>query len=474
MRGMRTGHWRVAALATVALLVVATGCSGDDGATGSGSTTTAPAPAAEPEDWPTFGHDHANTRTTAGSGLTEEDAAALEMAWSHDGAAVTSTPAVVDGVVYAGDWDGNLLAVDADTGEPVWSSPMEAGALSPSAAVTDDSVFLAGDGGVVVAADRATGERRWATDIEDTPNARIWSSPVVVDDLVIIGSASFQVFAAAAPPFRGSVVGLDAATGEERWRASVCDDPCTGVSVWSSAAVDEELGLAFIGTGQSYSVPAGPMSDSLVAIDYETGEIVWHQQYTAGDAWTLATGAGSDFDIGAAPNLFEVDGRALVGVGDKGGSYRVFDRATGEEEWVALLVAGTVLGGVEHTSAYDDGTIYVVGNTGVSATDRSIAVPTTATAFALDAASGDILWSTDLDTGGFGGVSIAGDLMLFTTHEGSLRILATDDGEELAALPIGESSASGPVVSGDTVYVGTGWDWVSTPRGSLLALRPEG
>ena len=133
--------------------------------------------------------------------------------------------------------------------------------------------------------------------------------------------------------------------------------------MWSSAAVDTDLEMAFIGTGQAYNKPADPKSDSLVAIDYTTGEIVWHQQYTKGDSYTLATGAGPDFDIGAAPNLFEADGRKLVGVGDKGGSYRAFDRETGKVAWVRPLVAGTALGGVEETTAYADGVIYAVGNT---------------------------------------------------------------------------------------------------------------
>ena len=132
-----------------------------------------------------------------------------------------------------------------------------------------------------------------------------------------------------------------------------------------------------------------------------------------------------------------------------------------------------MLGGVEETTAYADGVIYAIGNTQVAG-GRSIAVPIKATAFAIDAATGKIKWRTDLDSGGFGGVSIANGLMLFTTHEGNLRIMRAEDGKLLRSIMLGDGSASGPVVSDGTVYVGFGWDWVSQARGGLTALHVPG
>jgi polyvinyl alcohol dehydrogenase (cytochrome) len=362
--------------------------------------------------------------------------------------------------------------VEADTGDTRWRTELQEGQLPASPAVDSDRVYISGDGGMVHAVDRDSGDELWSVDIEDAPLDRVWSSPVVVDGTIVIGSASYQVFVPAEPAFRGSIVGLDAETGELRWRTSVCDHPCTGVSVWSSAAADPDLGLAFIGTGQAYSDEAGPMSDSLVALDYETGEIAWHHQFTPDDTYSAGNLSGPDFDVGAAPNLFEIDGQAVVGVGDKGGQYKAFDRATGEELWATDLVSGTALGGVEHTPAYADGVIYVVGNTAIAATSRVDAVPATATAFALDATDGTILWSTDLEAGGFGGVSVAGDLMWFTTHEGTLRALDIDAGSEVAAISLGPTSASGPVVVDGTVFVGHGWSWSGSVPGGVVALAP--
>lgn len=160
----------------------------------------------------------------------------------------------------------------------------------------------------------------------------------------MIGVASIEV--AIPPPydytFRGSVVGVDAKEGALRWRVYLTGDGETGgagVSIWSSAAVDTARKLVFIGTGNSYEEPAGPLSDSLVAIDYEAGELVWHRQFTRGDVYTRfqPPPRGEDARVGAAPNLFRIAERDVVGVGDKNGVYTVLDRDTGEVLWGRLL-----------------------------------------------------------------------------------------------------------------------------------------
>ena len=68
------------------------------------------------------------------------------------------------------------------------------------------------------------------------------------------------------------------------------------------------------------------MTDSLLALELATGDVVWHRQFTAGDVFTFWNMDGPDADIGAAPNLFRIGERDVVGVGDKAGHYVVFDR----------------------------------------------------------------------------------------------------------------------------------------------------
>ncbi|MBO0513289.1 outer membrane protein assembly factor BamB family protein [Streptomyces beijiangensis] len=430
-------------------------------------------------DWPSFGHDLANTRSADEWLLSTANVARLNEKWSAAGAAVTSTPAVVDDVVYYSDFAGNLTARKAGSGATVWQTKLNPAQLPGSPAVVGDTVYIAGYGGMVYAVDKKTGAKKWGAGIESTPNALVWSSPVIAGDTLVIGSASFQVFTPASPPFQGSVVGLDIATGRVKWRTPVCTADCTGVSVWSSAAVDTSLGLAYIGTGQSYSAPAGPMSDSLVALDYRTGKIAWHHQYTADDVFSDASPYGKDADLGAAPNLFNVNGRRVVGSGDKGGSYKAFDARTGAPVWSRNLVKGTQLGGIEHTTAYADGTIYAVGNTEATATSRADARPTAATLFALNATTGATKWQADLPEGGFGGVAIANGVLYFTTWEGTLRAHSAATGRTLftkyigtpdGATAIEKGAAGGPTVSGGRVYVGYGWTWGAIAPGGIRSL----
>ncbi|NGO76308.1 PQQ-binding-like beta-propeller repeat protein [Streptomyces sp. YC504] len=430
-------------------------------------------------DWPGFGHDLANTRRANEWLLSPSNIKNLNAKWTAAGAAVTSTPAVVDDVVYYSDFAGNLTARKADSGASIWQTKLNPAQLPGSPAVVGDTVYSAGYGGMVYAVDKKTGAKKWGTGIEPAPNALIWSSPVVAGDTLIIGSGSFQVFSPANPPFQGSVVGLDIATGAVKWRTPVCTGTCTGVSVWSSAAVDTDLGLAYIGTGQAYSAPAGPMSDSLVAIDYRTGKIAWHHQYTPDDVFSDAAPYGKDADLGAAPNLFTINGRRVVGCGDKGGSYKAFDAKTGQLVWSRKLVEGTQLGGIEHTTAYADNTIYAVGNTEATATSRGDARPTAATLFALNATTGATKWQVDLPEGGFGGVAVANGVLYFTTWEGTLRAHSAATGHTLLSQYIGnpdgatlieKGAAGGPTVSGGRVYVGYGWTWGASAPGGIRSL----
>ncbi len=190
----------------------------------------------------------------------------LEVAWEIDGIdGQTGTPLPVDGTLYFGDWTGTAHAVDSVTGEEVWASH---------------------------------------------PAATIFGSPVRVEDLVVVGVAGFEIVLPLQDfTFRGSVVGLDAATGEERWRVHTTEKDETsgaGLSVWSSPAVDVDRGAVYIGTGDTLEPPASPLADGILAIDYRTGEVLWSRQSTQGDVYnnygTLGAD-GPDSDVGAAPNV---------------------------------------------------------------------------------------------------------------------------------------------------------------------------
>ncbi len=446
------------------------------------------------QDWAMFGKDYAQSRHSLDTSIGRNNVDTLRVAHRVEGIGVSGTPAVVDGVMYYSDYDGWLHAVDAQTGDLHWQLRLQESTLTASVFVSGDTVYTGGDGSVMYAVERETGEVRWTTTIETTAFNRIWSSPVVVEDTLIIGSASFQGFVPSDQRgdviFRGGIVGLDVETGEQKWRLSVCpEEVCGGgVSVWSSAAVDPELKMAYIGTGQAYYEPAGPYSDTLIAFNYETGERVWHYQFTENDVYNI-DGGPLDHDIGATPNLFSVnvDGelRHLVGVGDKGGRYMAFDRFTGERVWHTTLGVGTPIGGVMGSAAYANGRIFVTTNTSVVGTSRFDPVPATGIAYALDASTGEPVWQVNLDAGAFGGTAVANGLMYFVTWNGVLRVLDSDTGDVLHTVPVGEGvgfydtsvngfpngSTSGPVVANGRVYVGYGWTWLASVSGGVSVLQ---
>ena len=186
--------------------------------------------------------------------------------------------------------------------------------------------------------------------------------------MIVVGVASVEL-AIPKPDytFRGSIVALDAATGAVRWRVYTTANNAqqgAGVSVWSSAAVDSGRGLLYIGTGQTYEPPASPRGDALMAIEYATGAVRWVRQFTADDVYTIFGPApqGPDADLGAAPNLFRIGNRDVVGVGDKAGVYAVLDRDNGSTVWARQLPTGSRLGGIMTTAAYNAGRIYLASN----------------------------------------------------------------------------------------------------------------
>ncbi|MBB6093464.1 outer membrane protein assembly factor BamB [Povalibacter uvarum] len=490
---------RVTSSATASTAVTATLTVG--GVSAVFSVTTAAMTSGDPlpigsQNWPMFGHDYGNTRASKDETIGPQHVANLRVAHRVTGAGVSSTPAIVDGVVYFSDYAGWLKAVNAETGAEIWSKRLQNTMLTPSPFVSGDSVYIAGDNSNVYSVNRSTGEVRWTVKIETTPYNRIWSSPMVVGDTLLIGAASYQVFFAATPLFRGSVVALDIKTGAEKWRFSVCPPASCGggVSVWSSVAVDPDLKLAFIGTGQAYFTPAGPYSDALLAINYETGALVWHHQITADDVYTI-NGGSLDRDVGAAPNLFEasINGsvRKLVGVGDKGGHYTVVDRETGQRVWQRTVdprtPSGSPIGGVMGTPTVADGRIYFTNNTSTVGTGRFDARPGTSTAFALDAATGDIVWNLNLPAGSFSGNTVANGLLYFITWDGQLRVIDATNGTLLHSMPVGaqvgsydaaaegfpDGSTSGPVVSNGRIYAGYGWTWGANVAGGLAILESD-
>ncbi len=452
-------------------------CGGDD--------TESDPPAAQGS-WPQYGRDQANTRANLDeTAITASGVASLSERWRADMPGCTSTPAVLDGVVYVGDWAGTIHAYDVAGGGERWSLPLTAAPVDPSPLLYDGKLFI-GDGlGDFHAVDLQTREVAWSVTLDDHPATHIYSSAAAADGIIFVGVAGIElVMQLPDYTFRGSLVALDAETGAELWRVYMTEDDATsgaGVSVWSSVAVDEARGLVFIGTGNTYEAPASPRSDSLLAIDYRDGSVKWARQFTADDVYTIfgMPPQGPDADVGAAPNLFTVDGRDLVGVGDKAGVYSVLDRDTGDTVWAVQLTPGAHLGGVMTSGAYADGVLYLNSNTfgdEIEGFELDDPVETdTNTTFALDAADGSELWSVEQPYPSVGGMLYAGGVVYHGSAEGTLHAMDARDGSELWTVAPGDSMASGASLVDGRLFVCHGFAFFTSGgavQGGLAVYTP--
>src|SRR4030095_8800502 len=188
--------------------------------------------------------------------------------------------------------------------------------------------------------------------------------------------------------FRGSIVSLDAETGKELWKTSTIPrspEPVgknsvgtqlrapSGAGVWSAPALDPDRNRLYITTGDSYSSPAAPESDAIMALALDTGRVLWTRQTLAADAWNtacLATTpadkvscpdkAGPDHDFGSSPALVTTSsGQRVLLAGQKSGAFFGINPDTGDVLWKTQAGDGGVLGGIEWGFSVDGSVAYV-------------------------------------------------------------------------------------------------------------------
>lgn len=485
--------------------------------------------------WMGFGGDLAGSgfQPAHRAGLTAADVPALELDWAFgfpDAAQVRTKPTVVGDVVLVGGAFGDVLALDAATGCVRWTFEADAGirgAILVGAGDDGRSVAWFVDFRTnVYALDVARGDLRWKTLVGWHPNSSNTGSPVLYDGRLIVPISSMEVVVAADPGYpcctsSGAVAALDAVTGDVLWYHRVIPgDPeqvgenaagtplwaPSGAPVWSSPTIDTTRGRIYVGTGESYTRPASPFSDAILALDIETGERVWSFQGTEGDAFTLAcTGPdnrqncpsppGPDVDFGMAPVIVSVDGRDVLVAGQKSGVVWALDPdRDGTVLWSTRVGKGSALGGI-HWGMATDGRLVYAANADRDAVivDTNPERELTPGVYALDPATGDVVWAapapgdTCADRPGcfransaaptvIPGVVFAGGL------DGYIRAHGTDDGRLLWAFDTareietvngvrgrgGAIDGPGPVVAGGRLFVNSGYGSFGQMPGNLL------
>jgi len=320
----------------------------------------------EPGNWMSYGRTYSEQRFSPLNQINDQNVGQLGLAWSVDldiRRGQEATPIVVDGVMYLSTAWSKVFALNAATGEKLWSydpkvSPQWAvnaccDVVNRGVAVWRGKVFVGTLDGRLVALDAATGKPVWETlTIDPKFRYTITGAPRVVKGKVFIGNGGAEM------GVRGYVSAYDSETGKLIWRFyTVPGDPSKpfespamekaaktwsgdwwklggGGTVWDSIVYDPELDLLYIGTGNGTPwdrrarSPQGKdnlFTCSIVALKPETGEYVWHYQEVPGDAWDYDSAEPiilADVTIGGVP-------RKVLFQAPKDGFFYVLDRATG-------------------------------------------------------------------------------------------------------------------------------------------------
>lgn len=281
--------------------------------------------------WETTGGDWAGSHFSRLTGITKDNVADLGLAWEYDlGTARVqeSTPVVIDGVMYASGNLGRVYALNAATGEELWTfTPQMDMQIARSAccdwanrglAVAQGKVLVAALDGVLYALDARTGAIEWQVDtiVDRSRGYTVTGAPEVAGDLVVIGNAGAEY------DTRGYVTAYHLSNGEQAWRFfTVPRDPASGPqenpeleaalatwseetrwdiggggTVWDAISYDPVFDQVIIGTGNGGPYPQAIRSpgggdnlflNSLVALDRKTGRVNWHFQETPQDNWDL-------------------------------------------------------------------------------------------------------------------------------------------------------------------------------------------
>ncbi len=482
-------------------------------------------PEAQSADWPSAGHDWAHSSHNAAEiEIGSSNAAQLVVKWQHSfqpapdqAVPVLAATVAAEGIAYIADMAGFVHARNLADGAPLWTSYVSQAAPDPifssvihgAPVVTDQALYVGDSDATVFKIDRATGAVLWSKNVDANPEALIQGDLATFQGDVVFGVSSFEnaLVPAGDLTMRGSVAALRQSDGALRWQVFTTSDQTlaapkfgAGVSVWSSPAIDPELGRVFIGTGQFYEAgsaqpsPASKkdkdLSDSLLSIELCNGKLKDHRQFTQGDIFGLQNPYGLDYDVGAPPNLFDIPkphGHGTipaVGVGDKSGMYRVLDRRTLKPIWQRQIALGSVLGGFQATAAYGDGVIYVAAHERLDGTSLQTAIPPGQSAtflgtpegfmtvqkdaktnlFALDAATGDVIWEiVEYGAITFAPLVLANGVLYHGDVNGGLYAYDATTGDVLFETQIGGvPDGQGGFVAGNMI---TG---LSLSRGRLL------
>jgi alcohol dehydrogenase (cytochrome c) len=327
--------------------------------------------ASEPQNWLTYSGGYASQRYSQLRQIDPSNVRNLELKWVIQNqvfGAWQSSPLVVDGVMYLTQRPNDVIAADAKTGKMFWlyrytnsgRQQVCCGSNNRGVAMLGDRLFMGTLDAHLVAIDAKSGKALWNIPVADDALAySITLAPLIIKDKVIVGvgGAEFGI--------RGFIAAFDPQTGKELWRFYTVPGPgekgseswsgdawkSGGGSVWVTGSYDPDLNLTYWGVGNpgpDWNPDQRPgdnlFTDSVVALDPDTGALRWHYQFTPND--------GYDYDAVQVPVLVDMPWRGvpskLMMWANRNGFFYVLDRRTGK------FLAGTPFVKVNWASGFDE------------------------------------------------------------------------------------------------------------------------
>ena len=491
----------------------------------------------DPANWITYSGTYGSQRHSRLEQIRAENAHRLKLRWVHQLRTlekVETTPLVADGVMYVSRPPSDVVALDAETGRPYWTYARVypekvnvcCGQVNRGVALLGDAVFVGTVDAHLVALNRKTGSVLWDVEVADLKRGySVTVAPLVVKDKVITGIAGGEY------GIRGFIDAYDARTGKRAWRFYTIPGPgepgsetwsgdswkTGGGSTWVTGSYDPELNLIYWGVGNPSPDWNGDVrpgdnlySDSVVALDADSGKLKWHFQFTPHDL--------HDWDAVQVPVLADEEWRGrkrkLMYWGNRNGFFYALDRSNGEfllakpfvkVTWAeridekgrpvripdtgpsreGRLVWPGVQGGTNwyspsyspvtklfYMSVWDYASIFYIGDSLYSPGNRflgSLPVgvpedPGKGYVKALDPQSGEVKWEYGLESKPQTGLlSTAGNLLFGGTDEGHFFALDARTGRELWRVNTG-----GVIAAGVVSYLSRGRQQVSVAAGNSI------
>ncbi|MGI8741046.1 MAG: PQQ-binding-like beta-propeller repeat protein [Bryobacteraceae bacterium] len=346
-------------------------------------------------------HDPAHSSlNSAESRISPKNVRRLGQNWTLSlGTGLASGVTVVHGVLYFGDWDGDLYALRASDGSILWqrwlgrAADPEFPECQPAIGITSqpvvagDTVYAGGGDSAFYALDRTSGNILWRVPLADPASGSyLWSSITLWRNSLYIGVASLGD----CPLVRGALVRIDLANPANSVFRYLVPEDTTGAGIWSTPAIDETTGTVFVTTGTGeQAADAGVWGGALMALDATTLD-------TKAYFFLPTNSTEDDIEWGSSPTIFQApDGSRLIAATGKDGILYVLSGDDLSLRWAAKLAyqcncpeCGC---GSLSTPAFDGKYLYV-GAGNPAQDDISI----NGSVYAMDPSNGQTVWMQPL------------------------------------------------------------------------------